>query len=294
MEPLKITCIGLGNMGAPIARNLIKGGFNVTVYNRSAIKVESFKPLNATLAASSKQAVEHADVLVTMLSDDAALKDVVEEVIPAMKKGSIHMSMSTVSPAMVDSLLPLHDKYSVQYIASPVMGRPPAAEAKMLSLLISGDKESKQKLKTVFDAIGQRTFDFGDKPSIAHVTKLALNLMILTNVELLSEVMLFAESQGMDKNMLFETISNTAVNSPAIKLYGDLLLKEQDNPNGFATQLAYKDISLAKQTAAASGLQLPLANLISSHFESTIAEGNGDKDVTMLIKHLRGKLFSDQ
>jgi 3-hydroxyisobutyrate dehydrogenase-like beta-hydroxyacid dehydrogenase len=291
MEQLRMACIGLGNMGSPIARNLIKAGFNVTLYNRSAAKLESFRSMDVTIASSAKQAVAQADVLITMLSDDVALKNVVEEVIPAMKKGSIHMSMSTVSPATVDSLLTLHDQHFVKYVASPVMGRPPAAEAKMLSLLISGDNESKQKLKPVFDSVGQRTFDFGERPSLAHVTKLALNLMVLTNVELLCEVMLFAESQGMDKNILFDTISNTAVNSPAVKLYGELLLKEQDNPNGFATQLAYKDILLAKQTAEASGLQLPLANLISKHFENTIAEGNGERDVTMLIKHLRTKLF---
>jgi 3-hydroxyisobutyrate dehydrogenase-like beta-hydroxyacid dehydrogenase len=280
-------------MGSPIARNLIKAGFNVTVYNRSADKVESFKSLDATLATSATQAVEHADVLITMLSDDAALKSVVEKVIPAMKKGSIHMSMSTVSPAMVDSLLSIHDQYQIKYIASPVMGRPPAAEAKMLSILISGDKESKQRLRPVFDSIGQRTFDFGDKPSLAHVTKLALNLMVLTNVELLCEVMLLAEGQGLDKNLLFDAIMNTSVNSPVLKIYGELMLKEQDIPNGFAMQLAHKDITLAKQTAATSGLELPLANLISNHFEKTIVAGNGDQDVTMLIKYLRNKLFKE-
>jgi 3-hydroxyisobutyrate dehydrogenase-like beta-hydroxyacid dehydrogenase len=290
MDSLNITCIGLGNMGSPIAKNLIQAGYNVTVYNRSAEKAQPFKSLNATVAASPATAVETAAVLITMLSDDAALQSVTEEAIPAMRPGRIHLSMSTVSPAIVDRLLPLHDRHQVIYIAAPVMGRPPAAEAKMLSILTSGDKDAKQKLRPVFDAIGQRSFDFGDKPALAHVTKLALNFMIFTNIELLSEVMLFAESQGLDKGLLYETITNTSLSSPAVKLFGELMLKEQDNANGFATKLAYKDIMLAKQ-AAGEELKLPLADLISQHFESTMAAGNGNQDVTMLITHLRTKLM---
>jgi 3-hydroxyisobutyrate dehydrogenase-like beta-hydroxyacid dehydrogenase len=198
--------------------------------------------------------------------------------------------MSTVSPAVVNSLIPLHTKHHVRYVAAPVMGRPPAAEAKLLFILLAGETSAKQKLKSILDAVGQRNFDFGDEPSAAHAAKLALNLMVLTNVELLSEVMLFAEKQGLDKNVLFEAITNTQINSPLIKIYGEMILKEQDNPNGFATRLAFKDISLAKQAADDAKLELPLANLMHNNFQGTISAGNGDKDVSMLITYLRSRL----
>jgi 3-hydroxyisobutyrate dehydrogenase-like beta-hydroxyacid dehydrogenase len=293
MQQLKIGFIGLGNMGLPIARNLLKAGFNVIVYNRTSSKAEALKSVGAVVASSTQRAAENVDVVVTMVSDDLALQTIANEIVPAMKSGSIHLSMSTVSPAVVDSLIPLHTRHGVYYVGAPVMGRPPAAEAKLLFILLAGEASAKQKLQPVLASIGQRSFDFGEHPTAAHAAKLALNLMVLTNVELLSEVMLFAEKQGLDKNILFDAITNTQINSPLIKIYGDMILKEQDNPNGFATRLAFKDIALAKQAADDSKLELPLANLMHHNFQGTISAGNGDKDVSMLITYLRSRLAKE-
>jgi len=198
--------------------------------------------------------------------------------------------MSTIATATADALALSHNSNNLKYVAAPVLGRPPAAEAKQLFVLLSGNDEDKQRVKPLVDAIGQSSFDYGHTISAANAAKLALNLMVFTSVELLSELMIFAEKKGIDKNTLMDTINNTSFGSPLLKSYGQMVVEERENLNGFATQLANKDIRLVQEAAAESGLQLPLANLIRNHFEETITLGNGVKDVSSLVTFLRNKL----
>jgi 3-hydroxyisobutyrate dehydrogenase-like beta-hydroxyacid dehydrogenase len=288
---LTITIIGLGNMGLPIATNLVKAGFPVKAYNRNPEKTRELADLGAEIYPTPQQAVADADVVITMLSDDSAVTEVSEKILPAMKTGSIHLSMSTIAPATADALHLSHQQHNVRYVGSPVMGRPPAAAAKQLFILLSGEAAAKEKIKPVLDAISQRTFDFGDQPSAAHAVKVMLNFMIFTIVELLSEVMLLAEKSNIDKNILLETMTGTVFGAPVFKNYGALVVQEQDNPNGFATRLANKDLRLAQEAASKLAVQLPLADLIRDHFEEVIAAGGGQKDVSVLITHLRRKLI---
>jgi len=287
----RIGFVGLGNMGTPIAKNLLRAGFNVMVYNRTPSKTIPLQAAGATIASSPSDVAKHAEVFMTMLSDDVAVRDVCNDVIPKLAHGTIHIAMSTVAQATMDALTPLHQTHGVQCVTAPVMGRPPAAEARTLNILLSGEDSAKQKVKPILEAIGQRIFDFGTVPGASNTVKLILNFMIFTNVELLSEVMLFAEKMNVDKKQLMETINNTQLASPALKLYGELLTRDEDISNGFATVLANKDLRLAQETAATQKLKLPLAELIRTHFEEAIAAGDGSKDVTVIMQHLRKKLY---
>lgn len=286
---ITIACIGLGNMGFPIAKNIITSdnGFKVKLYNRTPEKVKDLVALGGEAVSSIADAVKSADVVMTMVSDDIALNQISEELLPVLKKGSIHLSMSTIKAETSKEQAEKHAQHGAIYLASPVMGRPPAAAAKQLFILLSGDETAKEKVKPVLEAISQRTFDFGSDASIAHTVKVIMNFMIFTTVELLSEVMLMAEKTGIDKNILLDTMLNTIYGAPVFKIYGALVAKEEDNPNGFAIQLANKDLRLAQETAAAAGASLPLADLICAHFESMIAAGGGKKDLPMLVSHLR-------
>ncbi len=286
---ITIACIGLGNMGYPIAKNIITSdkGFKVNLYNRSPEKIKDLVSLGGEAVATIADAVKSADIIVTMVSDDAALNQISEELLPALKKGSIHLSMSTIKAETSQQLAEKHEQRGAIYLASPVMGRPPAAAAKQLFILLSGDEAAKEKVKPVLEATSQRTFDFGSDPAIAHTVKVMMNFMIFTVVELISEVMLMAEKTGIDKNILLDTMLNTIYGAPVFKVYGPLVAKEEDSPNGFAIQLANKDLRLAQETAAAAGASLPLAELIRAHFESMIAAGGGKKDLPLLISHLR-------
>lgn len=287
---MKIGFIGLGKMGAPIATNLLQTGFPLKVYNRSPHKANALKENGASAANSAEDAAVDVDIVITMLSDDTAVKEISEKIIPVMKPGSIHLSMSTISPSMVDLLQPLHGKYNIHYLASPVMGRPPAAASRSLYILLSGNNDAKKKAEPVLKIISQRVFDFGEQPSAGHSVKLALNMMIFTILELLSEVFLFAEKRGINKNAVTDTLNNTMFAAPVFRTYTSLLLQEEDVPNGFTLQLANKDLRLLRETASGSGINLPLADLIADHFEDAIASGKGEKDISSLIGHLRKSL----
>lgn len=287
---MNIGFIGLGKMGTPIASNLVQSGFNVKVHNRTSQKASALKELGASVAATPEDAAKDTDLLITMLSDDQAVREVAEKAIPAMNPGSIHVSMSTISPATVILLQTLHDQNHVHYIASPVMGRPPAAAARSLYILLSGKKEAKQKAEPVLKILSQRIFDFGESSVTGHSVKLIMNMMIFTVLEMLSEVLLFAEKQHIDKDMMIETLNNTMFASPVIKTYGSLLLQEKDIPDGFILRLANKDLRLLQETAAAANIQLPLADLIRSHFEDAMKNGNGEKDISSMIGYLRNTI----
>lgn len=282
--------IGLGNMGFPIASNLIQSGFKLKVYNRTIDKANPLIKLGATICQKAEEAAKEIDVLITMLSDDGAVKEIAEKTVPFLRSGALHISMSTISPSTVDEVLPLHTRHHVKYVAAPVMGRPPAAASRTLYILLSGDENAKKIADPVLKSISQRIFDFGDAPTTAHDVKLTLNMMVFTVLELLSEVFLFAEKRKINKSALMETINNTMFAAPVFKTYGSLLLAEQPVQNGFALHLANKDIRLLQSTASKAGIQLPLADLIRQHFEESIASGLGNNDISSLLGHLRDKL----
>jgi 3-hydroxyisobutyrate dehydrogenase-like beta-hydroxyacid dehydrogenase len=283
-----VAFIGLGNMGLPMAKNLVKAGFVVQGYNRSRERRDLLE--GAKLFAKAEDAVKGADVVITMLSDDDAVREVQSAVMPAMKPGSIHLSMSTIAPATATELAEKCKTKGITYLSSPVMGRPPAAEAKQLFILLSGNASSRERVQPLLMAMGQRVFDFGEEVSAANTVKLAMNYMIFTTIGMLSEVMLVAEKTGIDKQALFNTMTSTIFGSPVINVYGSLILQEKDNPNGFATRLASKDLRLMQETAAGRKLQLPLGEVIQQHFREIISNNEGNKDVSLLIAHLRSSL----
>jgi 3-hydroxyisobutyrate dehydrogenase-like beta-hydroxyacid dehydrogenase len=286
MNP-SIGFIGLGNMGYPIAKNLIGQGFSVSLYNRTREKLRDLVALGGRAAETPIDAVASAAVVMTMLSDDAAVTAVADQVLPALQPGTVFLSLSTIKAETAQILAARCHARGVHYVASPIMGRPPAAAARQLSILLSGDAAAKTLVATIVAAIGQRSFDFGPEPGTAHTVKLMLNFMIFTVVEMLSEVMLMAEKANIDKAAFLDTMLNTIYGAPVFKNYGTLIVQEGNVPNGFTTALANKDLRLAQETAAALGAKLPLAELVRVHFEEMIAEGKGDTDVSGLITHLR-------
>lgn len=286
MNP-SIAFIGLGNMGYPIAKNLIEQGFTVSLYNRTPEKLRDLVALGGRAAETPAAAVASAAAVMTMLSDDAAVTAIADQVLSSLQPGTVFLSLSTIKAETAQALADQCRTRGVHYVAAPVMGRPPAAAARQLSILLSGDAGAKAVVAPIVAAIGARSFDFGPEPGTAHTVKLMLNFMIFTIVEMLSEVMLMAEKAGIDKAALLDTMLNTVYGAPVFKNYGTLIVQESEVPNGFATALANKDLRLAQETAAALGAKLPLAELVRAHFEEMIAAGKGDKDVSGLITHLR-------
>ena len=277
---MKIGFIGLGQMGSGMAANLIKAGHDVVVYNRSAAKLQALIA-NGARAATQVSDACHGDVVITMLSDDAAVESfafTANGIVSSLGKGKTHISMSTISVALSEKLTAAHAGASQQYVSAPVFGRPEAAAAAKLFIVTGGPQDAVLACQPLFEVMGQRTFSFGDKPSIANLVKLSGNFMIASVVETLGEAMALVGKAGVDRYQYLDFLTSTLFNAPIYKLYGDLIAGRKFEPAGFAASLGLKDIRLA--LAAGDGLRVPLpfANIVRDRFLALLAQGGESFD----------------
>src|SRR5579862_6209546 len=176
---MKVGFLGLGNMGMAMARNLLKAGHSLTVYNKTMARAEELAPLGAQMARTPGQAASEAEAIITMLADDAA-----HEALPA---GSVHIAMSTMSVAMAKRLAAAHRDRRHYFISAPVYGRPDAAEAAKLVISAAGPADQIARCQPLFDAMGQKTYVFGEDPAAANVVKVTMNFLITVVIESLGE-----------------------------------------------------------------------------------------------------------
>jgi len=273
-----IAFIGLGNMGLPIARNLLKGGHSLYVYNRHKEKGEPLIKEGAKWLASPEEAFAKANIVFTMVSNDAALEDVSNALLKGVKSGVIHVSMSTVSPDTTEKLAKQYAEKGAMWIAAPVFGRPDAAAAAKLWICMAGEAQAKRKVEPFLKEVGQRVEDFGETPQTANVIKLCGNFLILSAIKALGEVSQVAEKNGIDSSQVINFFAETIFPSPVYKGYGNIIAKGMFEPAGFKMTLGLKDIDLFCKTASKAKLHQPLAELLKSLLEKSIKEGKGDLD----------------
>ncbi|HEU4361562.1 MAG TPA: NAD(P)-dependent oxidoreductase, partial [Mycobacterium sp.] len=187
----KIGFIGLGNMGAGMAANLLTAGYQVTVYNRSRAKADPLAANGARVADTVADACR-ADVVFTMLADDAAVEGVCfgdGGILATMPQDAIHVSSSTISTALSQRLTAVHSAAGQQFVAAPVFGRPDAAQAGRLFVIAAGPAEAIAATSPLLDAVGQRTFIVSDQPTAANLIKLSGNFLLASVIESLGEAM---------------------------------------------------------------------------------------------------------
>ncbi len=279
----RIGFVGTGNMGLPMATNLIRAGFVVRVYNRTPGRALSLAGLGAEIAPDIKAVVEPGGILVTMISDDLALEEIaLGGAIDRMAPGGVHISMSTVSPAVARKVARQHEALGVYYLAAPVFGRPEAAAARKLWICVSGAEEARQKVAPVLEALGQKVFEFGEDPGAANVVKLAGNFLIGSALEAVSEALTLAEKNGIDRGRFVDLMGQTLFACPVYQNYGRALAEERYQPPGFRLALALKDINLVMGTAASSTVPMPLASLLHDRMLSGVAKGRGGMDWSVI------------
>lgn len=276
--PETLGFIGLGNMGAAIAANLLKAGYGLRVYNRTAAKAAPLVEKGATLASKPAEVAQPGGIVVTMVADDRALEDLClasGSFVDQLGSGGIHLSLSTISPATARRLAEHHAKHHVAYVASPVFGRPDAAAAKRLWICASGPAAARQRVEPVQNAIGQGLFDFGDEVGAANVVKLCGNFMVAAAIETLAEMLTLAEKSGVSKKAMADMISKF---SPLHSVYANQIAEQRFEPAGFRLTLGLKDINLIMSAAASSTTPLPLGSLLHDRWVSAVAKGRGDLD----------------
>jgi 3-hydroxyisobutyrate dehydrogenase-like beta-hydroxyacid dehydrogenase len=271
---MKIGFLGLGQMGAAIAANLVRAGHDVAVWNRSAGKSHPLIDAGATLAATAGDAAAKSDVVFSMLADDAALYAVLsgkDGLLAGLKAGALHISMSTIAVATADDVAVRHAERQQRFLAAPVFGRPEAAAAAKLFVVAAGAAADLESARPLFAAISQRLFYIGERHSAANLVKLCGNFMILAAIEAMAEAMTLAEKGGVPKSKLLEVLTGTLFDAPLFRTYGGILAEEKFRPAGFAAPLGLKDMRLASQAAESERVPMPLLSLLRDHLLQTIA-----------------------
>lgn len=284
---MNIAFLGLGNMGTPMARNLLRAGHDVTVWNRTRSKADELRADKAKVADSIATATHGADIAVTMLADDNAVSSAVlgaGGVLESLAPGSIHVSMSTISVSLSQQLAAEHHQRGQHYVAAPVFGRPDAAAAGKLVITAAGDAAALERCRPIFDAIGQRTFVIGPKPEMANVVKLTGNFLIASVVESLGEAVALARKYGIDPHEYVEFLTSTLFAAPVYKTYGGIIADQRYQPAGFKMRLGLKDVRLVLAAAEAVDAPMPIASLVHDSVLTAIGRGMEDHDWSAIAK----------
>jgi 3-hydroxyisobutyrate dehydrogenase-like beta-hydroxyacid dehydrogenase len=283
---MKVAFIGLGNMGSPMARNLIRAGHEVTVYNRTRTKAEPLAADGARIADSVANAVRGCEVAVTMLADDHAVQEAVfgaDGMLQALPKNAVHMSTSAISVEISKRLAMTHTAAGQGYIATPVLGRPEAAAAQKLWVIAAGLPNLVERCQPLITALGRGFTIVGRDPWQANLVKLASNFTIASLIETLGEAFALLRKAGIPVHQFLE-IANTLFGSPVFGIYSQAIADEKYEPAGFRMKLGLKDVNLALAAAEEQAVPMPLAGIIRDHFLKGIALGYGDQDWAALAR----------
>ncbi|MDB5871406.1 MAG: oxidoreductase [Ramlibacter sp.] len=276
---MQIGFIGLGAMGSAIARNLVDSGHTLQVFNRSAGPAEPLRRAGARIAASAMQAARGADVVFTMVADDAAVNAVTfgeAGLLAGLKPGALHISMSTISVAAARDLAARHRDAGVGLVCATVFGRPDVAAARKLYIMAAGADGDLKLAVPLLEQLGQSVGIVGADPSQANLVKLIGNFMLSVVIETLGEACAVAGRAGLDPMHLVELLTGTIFNSLPYKTYGALIASQRFQPAGFQLKLGQKDNRLMLATAEALGVPLPLASLVRDRFLAARSHGAGD------------------
>ena len=281
---MKIGFIGLGNLGTPIAINLLEQTGELYVFNRTASKMEPLVSAGATPCSSVKDLAAACDIIFSIVADDAALNQITldeDGIVKNLKEGGIHVSISTILPETAGKLAAEHASKNQQYVAAPVMGRPEAARARKLNFLVSGNAVAVQNVKPFLTYCGAAgIWEFGEQVAAANVAKLCNNYLIVAAIEAMSESIELAEKSGIDKQQWANMITQTLFSAPVYINYSKLLLEENYLPAGFFLRLGLKDVNLVLEQAKSVKARMPVAELAKKQFENCMEKGLGEYDWT--------------
>ncbi|HZS27231.1 MAG TPA: NAD(P)-dependent oxidoreductase [Candidatus Angelobacter sp.] len=282
---MKIAFVGLGNMGLPMAENLVKAGHTLTVFNRTRSRAEQLKGVR--VATTPGEATADAEAVITMLADDHALESVVLQkgtILDSLPANAIHISMSTISVVLSRRLAAAHEERKQHYVSAPVFGRPEAAAAAKLFVVAAGPTAQVEKCRPIFDAVGQKTFIVGEDAPGANTVKLTGNFLITAVIESLAESFALVRKSKLDVNQFLEILTSTLFNAPIYKTYGGIIAAEKFDPAGFKLPLGLKDNRLLLAAAEEAAVPMPVASLVRDRFLAAMAEGLAESDWSSIAK----------
>jgi 3-hydroxyisobutyrate dehydrogenase len=279
-----VAVLGTGTMGGPIARNLLRAGYEVRVWNRTSAKAEELASDGALLAPSPATAVAGVDVVITMLADGAAVQEVMagaSGALAALGPDAVWIQMSTVGVDWSDHLFVLAAGHGVTFVDAPVSGSSQPAEDGELLILASGAEQTRSRLAPLFDVLGRQTLWLGRVGDGSRL-KLALNNWLAVLVEGMAECLTLSSALGLEPRLFVETVAGGPLASPYATNKGNAMI-EADFAPGFPLRHAAKDASLAADAAYNHGVELPLTAALLGRWHQAMALGHGEDDVASAI-----------
>ena len=289
MPTCNVGFVGLGRMGAPMARSLLKAGCRLTVYNRTAAKMQPFVDAGAVGTGTPAEAAAGADVVVTSLMDDQSVLEAVEGgegILKRLPPGAVHVGTTTISPRCAATLAALHAAHGSDYVAAPVMGRPDVAEAGQLVSFVAGDPRAVARVHAVLSAYSQAVIPVGSTPAVAHSLKLAVNYMIYAVVDMIGQVYAFGEKSGIDPQHL-GMVMQTMFSHPGLQGYAARIRERRFDDVGFDVLGELKDVQLILDASTDARAPLPFASVVRDKLLTAVAQGLGAKDCSAVYEVTR-------
>lgn len=281
----QIGFIGLGTMGAPMASNLLRSGFEVTVYNRTADKCVPLAQEGAKTAATPQAAAAGKDVIITMISNDDSIREVFygdNGILASLQPGTTVIDSSTISPGLAKELAAAIEDKGGHFLDAPVTGSKPAAIDGTLVFMVGGHAEVIEQHRDLFDCMGRLLLHMGGNGSGA-VAKLAHNAMVGIHNAALAEGFSIAVKSGVPADKFLELVKNGSAGSKQAELKGQKII-DGDFSNQFSLALMLKDLKLASSLSDATGVPAPMLGVAKSLFQAGFNHGYGDEDLSSVVK----------
>lgn len=277
---MNIGIIGPGAMGSAIAKRLSDAGHAVCSWSRSGVVIEGVSAVNKPELAMQ------GDVTLTLLSDDAAIREVLfqNELLSKANPSMVHVVVSTISVSFAQELDELHSAAGIAWIAAPVLGRPDVAAQGELNVLVAGSPEAVTRSEQILGVISKRIWNMGETPSAAYAAKIACNMMITMAIEAMAEAVVITEANGVERERFFDLILNTLFGSRSYQVYSRNIASNTYEP-GFKASLGLKDLRLARQASEASGSDLPMLQAVYQQMLKAVDAGGGSKDWSVMADY---------
>jgi 2-hydroxy-3-oxopropionate reductase len=278
---MNIGFIGIGLMGFPMSKNLIKSGYNLKAYNRSQDKADRLKEFGAEISLSIKEVVTNVDVVITMLTDDAAVEKVMssDEFISNIKKGATVIDMSSVNPVITKKYADILKEKNINYLDAPVSGGTIGAEEASLAIMVGGDEKTFKECYDLLKILGNPTL-VGPVTS-GQISKLANQIIVGVTIGAVAEAVTLCEKSGTNPNKMIEALSGGWADSKILQTHGKRMISKDFSPKG-KTTTQLKDMTNIINAGKAVDTHLPISSLIKEMYKDLVADGHGNTDHSSL------------
>ncbi len=284
---MKVGFIGLGRMGQGMAGRILAAGHDLLVSDPFPGQTKGLEEAGAVAVDSPAAATADRDVVISMLPSDTVLSAVLHGdngLIEGMPASCIHMASGTHGIPAINAAAAAHKAAGQPFIACPVLGRPDLAADGLLKLVPGGSAEAVNKVRPLFDVLGQHTFEAGESPQAATAVKITNNFVLGCAIETMGEAFALVEKLGVDPKMFFEVMTEGLFNAPAYKIYGELIVNQAWEGHGATAVIGLKDADLALEAAEAADMPLPSTHIWRNYLASAIERGEGALDWAVMAR----------